>query len=257
MALAILVVAVMIATVLLFVRPMGWLPAAISAQARAYDDQLGRSLWIIGLIFIAAHLLLAWVLLRHRDRGQAPARTEGSTRLEWIWTAATGVLFLGLAMAGQGIWAGVHWPAAQPEIRVEVLAKQFAWSFRYPGPDGVFGRLQASAIDDAGGNPFGIDSSDPAGKDDIVAPLLRVPAGRPVVLELTSRDVIHSFFVRELRWKQDVVPGMRIPLRLQADQPGTYEVPCTELCGLGHHQMRTALIAMAPDDFAAWLAEQR
>ena len=81
---------------------------------------------------------------------------------------------------------------------------------------------------------------------------LRIPAGRQVKLTLTSRDVIHSFFIRELRMKQDLVPGMQIPLHFQADVPGTYEVPCAELCGLGHHQMRTTAIVMLPADFDAW-----
>ena len=164
--------------------------------------------------------------------------------------AVTAVIFIGLAIAGQGIWAGVHLRSDASALKVEVLAKQFAWSYRYAGPDGVFSRTDVKAIDDAGGNPFGV-----VGGDDIVAPILRVPAGRPVELLLKSRDVIHNFFVRELRIKQDVVPGMTIPLRFTADKPGTYEVPCSELCGLGHHQMRGTLVVMPPDEFDAWLRE--
>jgi cytochrome c oxidase subunit 2 len=111
-------------------------------------------------------------------------------------------------------------------------------------------------VNDAGGNPFGLDEADPASKDDIVSATLRVPAGKPVNLSLRSLDVIHSFFVRELRIKQDVVPGMTIPFHFTADAPGTYEVPCSELCGLGHHQMRTTVIAMPPEEFDAWKREQ-
>jgi cytochrome c oxidase subunit 2 len=138
-----------------------------------------------------------------------------------------------------------------------VLAKQFAWSFRYPGPDGQFGPTSAARMDDASGNPFGLDPNDPAGKDDIVSGTLRIPAGRPVRLILNSPDVIHSFFVRELRLKQDVVPGMRIPLSFTVDIPGTYEIPCAELCGLGHHQMRTTMIVMPSGDYGRWKQEQR
>jgi cytochrome c oxidase subunit 2 len=146
--------------------------------------------------------------------------------------------------------------AADPRaLHIEVLAKQFAWTYRYAGPDGVFGRVDIRQIDDAGGNPFGIDSKDPKGRDDLSAPILRVPAGRPIELQLKSRDVIHNFFVRELRIKQDVVPGMTIPLRFTATRIGTYEVPCSELCGLGHHQMRSSLVVMSPEDFEAWLLE--
>ena len=98
-----------------------------------------------------------------------------------------------------------------------MLGKQFAWSFRYPGPDGKFGRTDLKLINDAAGNPFGLDEKDPAGKDDIVSASLKVPAGKPIKLIMHSRDVIHNFFVRELRMKQDIVPGMEIPLHFQAD----------------------------------------
>ena len=100
---------------------------------------------------------------------------------------------------------------------IEVLAKQFAWSFRYPGPDGKFGHTDLKLINDADGNPFGLDDKDPAGKDDIVSASLKVPVGKPIKLIMHSRDVIHNFFVRELRMKQDIVPGMEIPLHFQAD----------------------------------------
>jgi cytochrome c oxidase subunit 2 len=83
-----------------------------------------------------------------------------------------------------------------------------------------------------------------------------VPAGKPIVLILRSRDVIHNFFVRELRLKQDTVPGMEIPFHFTADKPGIYEVACSELCGLGHHQMRSTLEVMPQADFDKWLRDQ-
>lgn len=250
MQVAILIGALAGATVLLFVRPAWWLPDAISAHAKDYDAHLTITLCVIGVLFVFAQALLAVTVFRFRDRGQKPSAVEGNHTLEWIWTAATAVIFIGLAIAGQGIWAGVHLQPDPNPLRIEVLAKQFAWAYRYPGPDGVFSRTNAKDIDDAGGNPFGVE-----GGDDIIAPILRIPAGRPVELLLKSRDVIHNFFVRELRIKQDVVPGMTIPLRFTAAKTGTYEVPCSELCGLGHHQMRGTLVVMPPEEFDAWLRE--
>lgn len=256
MAIAILIAALAGATLTLFLQPRWWFPEAISAHAKAYDAQLLLTFCVIGAIFVFAQGLLAWVVFRFRDRGQAPSVTAGSTRLEILWTAATAVVFLSLAIAGQGIWASVHLDSPGPgTLIVEVMAKQFAWSYRYSGPDGAFGAIDIRQIDDASGNPFGIDSKDPRGADDITSPLLRVPVGRQVELRLKSRDVIHNFFVRELRLKQDVVPGMTIPLRFTADTPGTYEVPCSELCGLGHHQMRSSLVVMPPEAYDAWLQE--
>lgn len=258
MAIAILIAALAGATVALFFQPRWWFPKAISAQAEAYDAQFLLTLCVIGCIFVFAQGLLAWVVLRYRDRGQTPSATSGSGRLEVLWTAATAVVFLALAFAGQGIWAGARLDGTVPgALRVEVMAKQFSWSYRYAGADGVFGGVDIRQIDDAGGNPFGIDSRDARGRDDLTAPLLRVPAGRPVELLLKSRDVIHNFFVRELRLKQDVVPGMTIPLRFTALSPGRYEIPCSELCGLGHHQMRSTLIVMTPEAFDEWLGEEQ
>jgi cytochrome c oxidase subunit 2 len=170
---------------------------------------------------------------------------------------ATTVLFLGLLLMGAKTWAGVQFTQAPRDAEpIEVLARQFAWSFRYPGADQRFGRTDIHLINEASGNPFGIDDADPASRDDIVSATLRVPAGKPVNLALLSLDVIHSFFVRELRVKQDLVPGMQIPLHFVADVPGTYEVPCAELCGLGHHQMRTTVIVMPQPEFEAWKREQ-
>jgi cytochrome c oxidase subunit II len=103
-----------------------------------------------------------------------------------------------------------------------------------------------------GGNSLGIDPADPDGKDDIVTASLRVPAGRDVLLLLHSRDVIHDFFVRELRTKQDIVPGIEIPLEIHVDRPGEYEIACAELCGLGHSQMRSLMIVMEAEAFDKW-----
>jgi len=103
---------------------------------------------------------------------------------------------------------------------------------------------------------MGLDDKDPAAKDDIVSASLKVPVGKPIKLILHSRDVIHNFFVRELRLKQDIVPGMEIPFHFQADQIGIYEVPCSELCGLGHFQMRTTMQVMSEADFEQWKQQQ-
>ncbi len=232
-----------------------WFPAAISRHALGFDVQFNRTLIAAIVIFVAAQCALLIVAWRFRARRQdAPARPKPATsRIEIVWTSATALLFLGLLAMGGHVGAGVQFTPAPPNPeQIEVLAKQFAWNFRYPGRDGRFGRTDIHLIDDAANNPFGLDDRDPAAKDDIVSATLRVPVGRPVKLTLTSRDVIHSFFVRELRLKQDLVPGMRIPLHFQADKTGTYEVPCSELCGLGHFQMRTTVTVMPDADYERW-----
>jgi cytochrome c oxidase subunit 2 len=209
--------------ILFAVKPV-WFPASITVEALAYDRQFTLTLWITGIIFIAAQLLLAWTIIRGRKRPIASS-TSGHRPLELAWIAATAALFIGLSLLGSRGWAKA--PSAAPgKETIEVHAYQFAWNFRYPGPDGHFGHTAIGFISDAGGNPVGVDPNDPAGKDDIVTATLRVPAHRDVLLLLHSRDVIHDFFVPELRTKQDIVPGMEIPLEIHVDQPGTYEIAC-------------------------------
>jgi cytochrome c oxidase subunit 2 len=235
---------------LLFAFKPVWFPLAITAEALAYDRQFTWTLWITGIIFVGAQVLLAWTILRGRKRSVA-SPASGNRRLEFTWLTATGALFITLSILGSRGWAKIPGRTAGEET-IEVDAHQFAWNFRYPGPDGRFGRTAIQFISDAGANPVGIDPKDPAGKDDLVTASLRIPAQRSVLLLLRSRDVIHDFFVRELRTKQDIVPGMEIPLELHVDTPGTYEIACAELCGLGHSQMRSILIVMPGAEYDRW-----
>src|SRR5579863_7291011 len=191
-----------------FIAKTWWFPPAISEHGAAYDVQFMRTLVVVGIIFFLAQFALGYVIVKFRNDGRRASYSHGNNKLETIWTSATAFLFLGLVIMGTKIWAGVHFDEAPANsVNIEVMAKQFAWSFRYPGADGRFGRTDLRLVNDPGGNPFGLDPRDPAGNDDIVAATLRVPAGRPVQLLLISQDVIHSFFVRELRLKQDLVPG--------------------------------------------------
>src|SRR4051812_7512579 len=186
-----------------------WLPPAVSSHAGLHDVQFLRTFVVAAVIFTIAHSLLAFLIWRYRSRPQTNviARPGSPRRIELLSTAATAALFLGLLALGSRTWAGVQFtPAPLNSEPVEVLARQFAWSFRYPGADGRLGRTDIRFVNEAAGNPFGLDEADAAGKDDIVTSTLRIPAGRPVLLTLRSLDVIHSLFVRELRIKQDVVP---------------------------------------------------
>ncbi len=240
------------ACILFAFRPV-WFPVPLSAEALAWDRQFGWTLWVTAAIFLAVQIMLAWVIVRGR-RGTAVA-SAGGRRLEWISGAVAAILFLTLSVLGSRGWAKV--PNRSPDKEtIEVDSHQFAWNFRYPGADGKFGRTGIQFISDAGGNPVGIDPNDPAGKDDVVTATLRVPSGRDVLLLLHSRDVIHDFFVRELRTKQDIVPGMEIPLEIHVDRPGTYEIACAELCGLGHSQMHSLMIVMPAAEYDRWKRAQ-
>jgi len=254
---ALFLVVLTFATVYIFAARIWWFPESITALGRAIDAQFMRTLWITGIVFFLAQLALAFVLVRYRDRGGRAHYSHGNNTMEILWTTATAILFVGLGVAAEGAWAAYHSqaPAANP-LTVEITGKQFAWTFRYPGPDGQFGRTAPDLVNDAAGNPLGLDLNDPAAQDDIVTPVLGVPVNRDVLVLLRTKDVTHNFFVRELRFKQDTVPGMTIRLQFRAEKPGSYEVVCAELCGLGHHRMRTELKVLPPEEFERWLAEQ-
>jgi cytochrome c oxidase subunit 2 len=257
MLLAAIIWALAVAIYVLFLGKFWWFPPPISAHGQAYDQQFTITLAVTGVIFFVAQVALGYAIWRYRARGRQVEYSHGNNKLEIFWTGAAAVLFVGLVLMGTRIWADVHFEKAPPNaLEIQVLAKQFAWAFRYAGADGKFGRTDIKFINDANGNPFGIDEKDPDGKDDIVNAALKVPVGTPILLTMRSKDVIHNFFVRELRMKQDIVPGMEIPFHFQADTIGTYEVPCSELCGLGHSQMRSSMQVMSVEDFEKWKKDQ-
>jgi cytochrome c oxidase subunit 2 len=125
-----------------------------------------------------------------------------------------------------------------------VVAQQFQWNFHYPGRDGVFGRTDPKLIDDSSLNFIGLDEADPNARDDSVTSALAIPSGRPVELILRSKDVIHDFWVPQLRFKQDLVPGMAIRVHFTANQPGKYELACAELCGQLHFKMKSYMLVL-------------
>jgi len=246
-----------IAICVLFMGKFWWFPPPINAHGEAYDQQFALTLIVTGIIFFVAQMALGYAIFRFRSNGGRVEYSHGNNKLEALWTSAAAVLFVGLVLMGTKIWAGVHFEKAPADsVEIQVLAKQFAWAFRYAGPDGKYGRTDIKFINDANGNPFGIDESDPAGKDDIVNAALKVPVGKPILLVMRSRDVIHNFFVRELRMKQDLVPGMEIPFHFRTEKTGTFEIPCSELCGLGHSQMRSTMEVMSEADFEKWKKDQ-
>jgi cytochrome c oxidase subunit II len=245
-----------IATVAIFGARLWWTPELASVHGRAIDDQLVFTLAIAGIVFLLAHFALGYFAWRYRGGNQERARwLEGNHKLEAIWTVATALLFIGLGIQGNAVWARyLSETIPDDAISIEISAQQFAWNIRYPGADGRFGRTDPRRIDDSTGNYVGLDPADSAGADDIVTQnVLAIPAGRAVRIMLRSKDVIHSFFVPQFRVKQDAVPGLTIPIHFTATKPGEYEVACAELCGMQHHKMRARLQVLSESEFQNWL----
>jgi cytochrome c oxidase subunit II len=237
------------------------LPESIAAHSAAIDHQFKITLAIIGAGFLLAHAALGYTIWRYRAKSDERASySHGSARVEIALSVITSIVFISLAIAGQKVWSGLRLGQAPPDgERIEVVAQQFAWSFRYPGADGKFGRTDPALYDDADNSlgarpgPLGIDPSDASGRDDLVRTTLVIPVNRPISLTLRSKDVIHDFYVPALRLKQDAVPGMKIDIHFTATREGRFEIACAELCGQLHHQMRAYLDVRSQRDYEEWL----
>lgn len=249
-----------------------WLPLNAAAHGARIDGALNWVHVLMAILFVGWILFFAFTLWRFR-RAKNPVAsytgvtTHTSTWIEIAVAVVEAVLLVGLAVP---LWAERvdHFPAEKDAVRVRLVGEQFAWNVHYPGPDGVFGRTSIDKID-LQSNPLGLDRSDPAAKDDVTTVnQLHLPVGKPVIVYLNSKDVIHSFNVPEFRIKQDAVPGITIPvwwiptvttaqMRQRLGKPDfTYEIACAQLCGLGHYRMRGFVTIEEPAEFQKWMDEQ-
>lgn len=239
-----------------------WLPALASRHGAGIDAMLAFLLVATGAMFLVGCLALGLLVWQAARRRRVQARLA-SPRAERLWSLIPGAVMAlvaegGVLVIALPVWSEYFGPRSPADaVQIEIVAQQFAWNVRYPGPDGRFGRTTASLVDDAI-NPIGLDRADPAAADDLlVVNELYVPVGRPVRIRLRSRDMIHSFFVPHLRVKQDAVPGMTPEVRFVATRTGTYEIACAELCGLGHYRMQGFIHVVSQEEFERWLQEQR
>ena len=250
--LAVIIWIITLLSVLLFVSGKWWFPEAISEHAPALDRQFLITIIVVGVAFTAAQIGLGWMVWKYRDTGSTADRavySHGSNRLEVLWTVITAVIFITLGLMGQSVWAQLRLHDAPPgSYTVEVVAQQFQWNFHYAGKDGKFGRTDPKFIDDGSLNFVGLDNTDATGADDSVISTLAIPVNRPVELRLRSKDVIHNFWVPQLRFKQDLVPGMEIKVHFTANKVGKYELACAELCGQLHFKMRSFMLVLPEEE---------
>ncbi|MDT8341194.1 MAG: cytochrome c oxidase subunit II [Longimicrobiales bacterium] len=212
---------------------LSWLlPESFSTFGQEIDRLYYVILWITGIVFVLTEGLLVLFLFRYRHReGGKAEHSHGNTTLEMLWTAGTAVLVLGLAVASTSVWHHVKRNVPEGALEVIVTAKQFEWTVTYPGADGLVG------TDD----------------DFNQRNTLNAPTARPILIHLRSEDVIHSFFIPEMRVKQDALPGRSIRVWFEATEPGEYVIGCAELCGLGHYRMQGRLTVHATDAYQDWL----
>jgi len=217
---------------------MNWLlPESVSTFGADIDRIYYLILWVTGIVFVGTEALLLWFIFRYRHReGREAEYIHGSTKAEVIWTVTPFLIVLFIAFVSRGVWVDVKDPDRVPEGALPMLvsAKQFEWNVTYPGPDERLG------TDD----------------DFAVRNQLHVPVDRPVHILLTSEDVIHSFFLPDLRVKQDVVPGMETMVWFEATRTGEYPLACAELCGLGHYRMGATMTVHSEEGYQEWMGTE-
>jgi cytochrome c oxidase subunit 2 len=258
---AVTIIVIAIASAVPIVLHIWGLPKDISVDGKLIDEQFSATMLETGICFMAAQLLLGFFVWRfsNRRRDEKIKSFPGGARaLVVAAVVVVGFEVLALGAYGTKAWGNIYFtPPAPDAIQVQAQAGQFAFYFRYPGPDGKFGPLHPEQISEATGNFFGLDTThDPTSKDDIVTARLAVPVNREVRLLMHSKDVGHSFFVSELRVQQDFVPGLDLSIHFTPTKIGRYEIVCTQLCGLGHYNMKAYLEVMSQEDFDKWLKQQ-
>jgi cytochrome c oxidase subunit 2 len=214
---------------------MGWLPENVSTYGKDIDRLFYIIYYITGATFllVTAALVLFLILYRQRE-GRRATYVHGNTTLEIIWTIVPAIILVVLSFMSQASWGHIKGRVPPSDIHVQVTAKQFNWEILYPGPDGKIGTADDLQVDNE----------------------LHVPVGKVVRVTLKAKDVIHSFFLPNLRLKQDAVPGREIQAWFEATKPGRYELPCAELCGFGHSGMLGHLTVHTADNYDKWVKEQ-
>lgn len=231
------------------------------------DDMFWLTMWVTVIVFVATHILLFYFAYRYRHKERASAYFyPDNTKLEILWTIIPAIVLTMLVFSGLKTWNTITSEAPADAEVVEIMGYQFAWAVRYPGSDNQLGDYDYRLIDAS--NQFGMDFTDRASFDDFVPREIHVPKGKPVLLKIRARDVLHSVFLPHFRLKMDAVPGMPtrfwfIPnkstaeMRAELNDPEfNYELACTEVCGRGHFSMKMILVVDEPADYLAWKSIQ-
>jgi cytochrome c oxidase subunit 2 len=247
------------------------MPAAASAHAGEIDQMIVLVHWLMTVLFVGWGAFFVFVLYRFRQSANPKASYAGAKgkfakSTEFAVALIEILLLLFYAIPA---WAKrvTNFPGGSDAVIVRVVGHQFAWEVQYPGADGKFGRTKLELV--SADNQLGLDRTDPDAKDDIVTSnQLNLPVGRPVLVHLSSQDVIHSFGLYEMRVKQDAVPGLEMPvwfvptvttddMRKKLSNPTfDYEITCSQLCGLGHYRMRGFITVQSAADYDKWMADQ-
>jgi cytochrome c oxidase subunit II len=236
------------------------LPVLASKHGQDVDNLIVYVHWLMIALFVGWFGYFVYVLLRfHKSRNPKAdylgVRNHASNYIEVVVALVEAVILLFVAVP---LWAKTvdQFPDPKQSTIVQVVAQQFAWNIRYPGKDGEFGAQDMNLVTST--NPFGIDPKDTKGADDITdMNRIHVVVDKPVIIRLSSKDVIHSFKVIAMRVTQDAIPGMRIQLHFIPTKTGVYQINCAQLCGEGHASMAVGYLEVdTQEQFDKWMAAQ-
>ena len=213
-----------------------WLPQDVSEHGRTIDGLFMFILWLTGIVFLVTEVVLFYFVWKYdaRRNAQPVEFSHGSHALEVVWTILPAVTLLFIAIYQMDAWAAAKMRPPEIAPHCEVTGRQFNWDFRYPGPDGEL---------HTGDDVVRTDGN------------LYLPVGEPVLLRINSADVLHSFFLPNLRLKQDVVPGMTQQMWFTAKETGSFDIVCAELCGWGHYKMKGRIHLLPRAEFEAKLVD--
>ena len=233
-----------------------WYWTDIASNWGGMDDTITLTFWVGGGVFVAVCLFMTYCIFKfsYKEGRKAEYKPEDK-KLERILTWATTIGVVALLAPGLIIW-NQYVNVPKNALEVDVMAWQWGWQYRLPGEDGKLGTTKVININD--NNPFGINTDDPYGQDDVIiqSDVLNLKTNRPVKILLRSVDVLHNWYVPQFRSKMDAVPGVVTFYWFEPNKVGEYEVLCAEYCGVGHYAMRGTVIVQDEKNYNQWLSEQ-
>ncbi len=240
---------------------MKWLglPIDASANGSGVDSLIFYVHILMVVLFVGWLIYFAYTLIRFRESKTRKADYAGvknhlSNYVEGGVILCEALLLIGCAIP---VWAKAvsKFPDESQSTVIQIMAQQFAWNARYAGPDGVLGKNDPKFV--SATNPWGIDPDDPNGRDDVaVVNDLVVPVDKPVIVHISSKDVIHCFKIMPMRVTQDAIPGMSIPAWFKPVKEGKYEINCAQLCGNSHYSMKGTLEVVSEVKYRDWLSSK-
>lgn len=241
-----------------------------SVEGEKIDSMLLITIAITGVVFVITQVLLFWFAFKYQEKdGKKAFFFPHNTKLELIWTTVPAIFLTVLVVFGLKHWFKITGDPPKDHILVEITGHQFGWDYRYPGSDGILGKINYKLYNTPAGNTLGVDFDDPESRDDIRANEMHLPVGQAVKLVIHAQDVIHDVGLSHFRMKMDAVPGIPTTMwftpkytteemKVRTGNPNfVYEISCDQMCGSGHFSMRGVIVVESPAEYKAWLAKQK